>query len=159
MTSDENLYAQMGMAALLPGMVRMLDLMQQQVSELQAQLASGENAEPKRQVGRPPRKKARTSPWTNMSAEDRSIEMKRRQAVARAKREGAVVPAEPEVDVERLHPRDPRSPRHERWRKRVSKGRKRNWAEMSPRARNARLAKMAAGRSAAAAQRVNGAAL
>ena len=156
MMTDEDRYAQMGMAALIPGMQFVLDRMQQELDALRAQLASAQNVglSPKR-LGRLPGKRSKSA-WTNtnMSAEDRSIEMKRRQAVARAKREGKV--AEPEVDVQRLHPRDPRSPRREGWLKKLRKGRKKAWDQMSPRAQKTRIAKMQAGKVAA---RVNGAAL
>ena len=114
-------YEQMGIAALLPGMQHALEIIQGQIDHMRARLAElqGGEAAP-RKVGRP--KKTVNSPaaksgWPD-DPEERSREMKRRQAVAREKRAAAAKGASA----------------------------KRRWAKMTVKQRREHLAKMQAGR-------------
>jgi len=113
-------YAQMGMAALLPGMQHMIELMQAEFDELKQYLAGLQNSEPGK-VGKP----AGKSGWPDDPAE-RSAEMKRRMAVAK----GLAKAKQPK-------PQQPSA---------LSLERKKAWAALSPRKRKARLAAMIAGR-------------
>lgn len=101
-TKDDSTYAQMGMAALIPGMQYMIDQMQAQLDELRTRLAAmqeGNAASLKplnqKRRGRPPkdekferRSKAAAAVWAKMTPEQRSAEMKRRQAKGAAKQKG-----------------------------------------------------------------------
>jgi hypothetical protein len=92
-------YAQMGMAALLPGMIHMQQLVQEfmqgEVENIRARLAAlqegeaGQVSEPKRR-GRPPLVKGPQSGWP-ADPEARKREMKRRQKVAERKRKRAAL--------------------------------------------------------------------
>jgi hypothetical protein len=89
-------YAQMGMASLLPGMQYMVELMQKQLDEMRDHLAALQNGGAPKRLGRPPksavaadsvraaRRSGASGAWANLTAEQRSEEMKRRQAVGRA---------------------------------------------------------------------------
>ena len=87
---NDDVYVQMGIAALLPGMVHAVELMQGQINEMKARLAALQDgaAEPARKVGRP--RKGTTAGVTVASGwpadpEERKAEMRRRQAVAKKK--------------------------------------------------------------------------
>jgi hypothetical protein len=112
-------YAQMGMAALLPGMQHMLELMQAQLDDFRRQLQGLQN--PVRKRGRPRKQAAEPSKfgWSD-DPEERSREMRRRMA-----KWGKNKPSESEL----------------------SKQRKRQWAALSPAKRKARLAAMQAGKN------------
>lgn len=122
-------YAQMGMAALLPGMQHMLELMQAHLDDFKQQLA--ELQEPgHRPVGRPPgstRAAGARGAWAGMTAEERNVEMKRRRDVARGLAKGK--------------PR--RNPVKD---SALSLERKQQWAALSPKERKRRLAAMRAGK-------------
>lgn len=128
-------YAQMGMTALLPGMVHMLDMMQRQIDSFRAQLNGGAQIEHKRER---PRKNADIklpsnrgrSGWSDDPAE-RAAEMRRRQAVARAKKA--------------THPRDPNHPGHAEWVEKIGKVQRERWKKMTKTQKADRLAKMKAG--------------
>lgn len=76
--------------------------------------------------------------WARMSKEERAAEMQRRILVHQGKAPSAKIEKD---DVEKLHPRDKRSPRHVAWIKRMRKASKASWANLTPEARAARLAK------------------
>lgn len=75
-------YAMSGMAAFLPGMVYMVELMQRQLTEFREQLASMQGIEQKPysngQIAK--RKKPIRSGWEGMTVEERKAEMRRRLA-------------------------------------------------------------------------------
>jgi hypothetical protein len=135
---NEKLYAQMGLATLIPGMQRMIELMQLELDRMRAQL-SGLQAKPKRRgPGRPrgPLVSSGASGWPS-DPEERSREMKRRQKVAAAKKA--------------VHPRHPDHPEHAKFVAKASAAAKARWAKMSVRARKERLAVMQAGKKDKAA--------
>jgi len=136
-------YAQMGKAALLPGMVKMLDLMQRQIDQLRAEI-NGASATPRHvegatKLGRPRRNveaiKGRASSGWPSDPEARSAEMRRRQEVAEAKRRA------------KLHPRNPEHPGHAAWVASIGKATRSRWKKMTVAERKERLAKMAAGQA------------
>jgi hypothetical protein len=138
---DVTKYAHMGMAALLPGMMHMLDMMQRQIDEFRARL-NGAQAQPRRvegatKLGRPRKNveavEGRASSGWPADPEERRAEMRRRQAVAKAKR------------TAKLHPRDAAHPGHAAWVEKIGKVQRARWKKMTPRERNERLAKMQAG--------------
>jgi hypothetical protein len=149
MKSTENTtYAVMGVAALLPGMQFMIEQMQAKLDDMRAMLAGLQTGERPRR-GRPPgsaKAEGARSAWAGMTAEERSIEMKRRFAVRMAKQTG------------KMHPRDPNHPKHQEFAAKVRKAQKRAWANLTPAQRKARLARMLAGRGKKQEQAVNGAA-
>jgi len=55
MKAQESTYTQMGMAALLPGMVHILDIVQREINGLREQLASLQG---RKRMGRPPKNAA-----------------------------------------------------------------------------------------------------
>ena len=121
-TDDETkAYALMGMAALLPGMVRMLELMQSEVDNFRTRLAAmqGEAAMTVRQ-SRPPKKSRGGAQGWSTDPEERKAEMARRMALRDRKKESTE----------------------------LSKQRKAAWAALSPAKRKKRLAAMVAGRKA-----------
>jgi hypothetical protein len=109
-------YQQIGIAAMLPGMQHMITLMQAELDSLRAQL--GEIQEPAG-AGRPAGSKAAPgrSGWPD-DPEERSAEMKRRKAVAEAKKKRA----------------------------KIGKSAKKRWETMSFKQRKERLAALAAGK-------------
>ena len=157
--TDTTSYAQMGIAALLPGMTHMVELMQGELDRMRAMLAGMQNGNGAKRPSRGTdeyraydreahrraraRKKSdpgglnakdkpiRDSYWASMTAEERSAEMKRRQAIAAGKK--------------KLHPRDVAHPEHAAWAAKLSKARKKAWARLTPEEQKAKLAHMAAG--------------
>jgi len=115
-----------GLAAQALGLHRAIELLQAELRNLNAQLAEAQPAEEPRPVGRPAGK-ARKSGWP-ADPEERSREMKRRQAVTAKKRKKA-----PQI--------------HDTIAKLRKKARA-SWARLTPRERKARVAKMLAGRLA-----------
>jgi hypothetical protein len=121
---DTSIYAQMGLAAMLPGMVHMLEMMQTEVDNMRTQLAAlqGQAAmgsQPKRRTGRPRGISKGLSGWP-ADPEERKLEMQRRMAKWKVK--------QPQKESA------------------LSKQRKRAWAALSPAKRKARLAAMQAGK-------------
>lgn len=119
MATDDELrsYAQMGMAAMLPGMEYALELMQRQINEMRAGLAHLQDLD--KYARNAPKPKRRSSGWPD-DPEERKKEMQRRQRVAR-KKSGTTA-------------------------KKMSTAAKRHWDKMTPRQRKTRLAAMLAGR-------------
>lgn len=137
-TDDLNRYAEMGLAALIPGMVRMVELMQQQLDAAKAQLAALQGRPASKRLGRPPGKAA-NSGWAGMTPEQRSAEMKRRIAVARG-----------EAEPRRRRKAPPKSEAGSKQQK-LSKHQKALWAGLTPAQRKRRLNRLAEGRRRAAA--------
>lgn len=79
---EQDRYAAMGVAALLPGMQYMVEIMQTKLDEMRTLLAHAQNGATRT---RAKKSAGAQSGWAGMTPEERSIEMKRRQAVARAK--------------------------------------------------------------------------
>jgi hypothetical protein len=126
-------YAQMGVAALLPGMQHMLTLMQVQLDEMRARLGllqNGGGAARKKRVRRLHRKAPspnRTRYGWPADPEDRRKEMARRREVARSNAR------------KKSHPRDPGHPDHEAWVEKMRKANRRTWKNLSPADRKARI--------------------
>jgi hypothetical protein len=77
-TKDTTTYAQMGMAALLPGMQHMLTLMQDELDRMRQLLEAAQSGELPRPVGRPPKYPGKGG-WDKFrTPEERSAEMRRR---------------------------------------------------------------------------------
>jgi hypothetical protein len=157
-------YEQMGMAALIPGMQYLIDKMQAQLDELREQLAAVQNGGAPTVTlarrGRPPKEvataeeaakfkrksKAVSGYWAKMTDEERSVEMKRRRALGKANRQpvdGVELSAE---ELDRLHPRDARSPRHQAYVRKLRKSVNNFWARMTDEQRAEHIAKTQAGR-------------
>jgi hypothetical protein len=115
-------YAQMGIAALLPGMQYMIERMQSQLDEMRAHLSNLQNGHAAQTVKRP-RKANRTSGWPT-DPEERKAEGARRMAVrmGKAKPKGQKGPTA--LGIER----------------------KKQWAAQTPKQRKARIAAMMAGK-------------
>jgi hypothetical protein len=109
-------YAQMGMAAMLPGMEYALELMQRQIDEIRSRLVELQEADKIARNAPAPRERQRRG-WPKQPAARRR-EMARRVQVARDKSKG----------------------------EKISQAQRRTWDAMTPRARKARLAAMAAGK-------------
>jgi hypothetical protein len=124
-------YAQMGMAALIPGMQYMIEHMQKELDSMREYLGILQTADDdggdKGPMKNPKRVKGSQGPWKDMTPEERSIEMRRRMAVARGEKP-ARKQAKPVKDSA------------------LSQERRKAWAALSPKKRKERLAKMAAGR-------------
>lgn len=194
-------YEQMGIAAMIPGMQHMIDLMQRELDSMREQLAQAQNGGNarsflnERKRGRPPKliegsfrvdgesaaakefsrkSRASSSFWAKMSAEERSAEMRRRGMVRKDSRKAklsadkassssrkgywaSMSPEErkaemrrrievrdkkwaEEAALEKLHPRDPRSPKHAAWIEKMRAANKANWAKLSPKERAVRVA-------------------
>jgi hypothetical protein len=86
MKTTEATYTQMGMAALLPGMVHILDIVQREINGLREQLASLQGH---KKLGRPPKApgepKSQNRGWP-ADPEERKLEMQRRMRVAAKRR-------------------------------------------------------------------------
>jgi hypothetical protein len=84
MKSTNNAYAKMGMAAMLPGMVHMLELMQAEVDNFRTQLAAlqGQEAAADDLPQKPKDARARASGWPD-DPEERKAEMARRMKKAK----------------------------------------------------------------------------
>ena len=211
-------YEQMGIAAMIPGMQHMIDLMQRELDAMRAQLAQAQNggsaldAVRKYKRGMPlwveeefaRKSKATGGWWAKLTPEERSAEMKRRYAsrkdrppTGRRRKDPTGIPSGPGGDhygkvstgqasywakmtkeerkaemqrrtevrnkkwaeaanVEKLHPRDPRSPKHEAWLKKMSKSMKKSWNKMTPAQQLQRQNAMRVSRGLAPKQHVNG---
>jgi hypothetical protein len=161
-------YAEMGMAALLPGMIHMYELMQKHLDDFRQQLSDLQNGIlPTKRRGRPPgstNKNSKTPPppptrtsstskfasppitkpkrassgWPT-DPEERKAEAMRRRAVTAAKKAGT-------ASASKLRKSDAEHPDHEKWRKNVAKAAKKRWDNMPAAERKRRLAAMVAGR-------------
>ena len=131
-TSDERLdkFSQMGIAALLPGMRYMRELMDEEVARLSARLGMAQE-EPRiielKPLGRPKGSKNRKSGWpAGKLARER--EAARRRGVALARREAGEEEGAPKKAREpKLHPRDPKHKGHKAWLAKLAKSQKLAW--------------------------------
>lgn len=139
-TEDVSRYALSGMAAFLPGMQYMVELMQRQLDEFREELAymqglGGEpEAEPEpvaKKIGRPSGGAAKSG-WS-ADPKERKAEMARRMAVAATKKA--------------THPRDPNHPKHAQWVRNLQKSSKAYWGRLSKAEKEQKLASMVAARS------------
>ena len=129
-------YAQMGMAALLPGMQHMLTLMQQSLDEMRAALLMGQGG---KRRGWPRGPASGRRGWPE-DPEERSAEMRRRMAMRNQEAKAA------------NHPRHPDHPDHEKFIAKLKKARSKVWASMTPEQQKAHLAKMQKGKKRAKKQ-------
>jgi hypothetical protein len=152
----------MGMAALLPGMIHMLELMQKQVDDFRAQLAALQNgtftASPARPRDRVKSKRGRlpgprpeagtgeltargtplkASYWATLTAEERRAEMRRRAKVAA--RNGRPMKNFPQMKPGAISDMD-------KFRAKMRRAAKKSWAVLTPAQRTERVARMRAGR-------------
>jgi hypothetical protein len=145
-----NKYEQMGLAATLPGMINAVEVLQGEIDRMRAVLgyAQERGAAPDENEGQ--ELTGQKAYWAKMTPEQRKSEMARRGMMGRAKRaakkraakkNGA---ASDEVDIDRLHPRDPRSPRHDAYIRKLRKSQKAYWATV-PAGKRDRAANLAAG--------------
>jgi len=144
MTEISN-YERMGIAAMLPGMVHAVEIMQTQINAMRERLALLESGAPRR-GGRPRTRPAQADDtdargvplksdyWRSMTPEQRSAEMRRRFA----KR----------ASSKATHPRDPEHPDHEAWARKTKRSNRKFWDSLSPRQRKQKIAAMAAARAA-----------
>jgi hypothetical protein len=162
-------WEEIGKAAALSGMTYLAETLPELISEAVGEVirefieefraeVTGNGAAPSKR-GRPPKENARgfveqlrerlkptgKSGWP-ADPKERSREMKRRQAVARAKKAGEP----PAVKLAKaLHPRDPNHPRHKQWLKKLRESNRRYWGGLSAEERKARVDTMLAKRRAA----------
>jgi hypothetical protein len=104
-------FAQMGMATLIPGMQYLLDKMQHELDQMRNTLAATQQ--------QPKRKRNMSAYWGKMTPEERSAEVKRRQAKWHTKLQAQRKP-KAKANGAALHARDPRSPKHKAWLKKVA---------------------------------------
>ena len=156
-TGELRKYAMSGMAAFLPGMQYMVELMQRQLDEFRLQLAAMQGVEEKpRSNGhnnygwagmtaeersaemkrRQAKRKKKRSGWNGMTAEQRSVEMKRRKAMAAAKK------APPQTAPK--HPREADHPDHAKWLAKLRRVQKKHWNSKTKAEKDALIAKMTA---------------
>jgi hypothetical protein len=136
---DLNKYAQMGLAALIPGMQRMIELMQHELDMMRERLTGLQ--EPRKKTGRPPKAIAGeklASGWP-ADPEERKAEARRRMQNRDSKRRQRAAKA-----AKSMVSKD--SPDHDKFRKKMKQAAKRRWANMSFKERKAKLAAMRAGR-------------
>jgi hypothetical protein len=124
-------YAQMGVAALLPGMQFMIDRMQAELDTMRTLLTGLQEDGGSVKRGRPAKSRVNHMGWP-ADPEERKAEMRRRMKVRAAKKA--------------THPRDPNHPEHEQWVAKMSAATKKRWGKLSVRAKKERLARMQAGR-------------
>jgi hypothetical protein len=134
-------YAQMGMAALLPGMQYMLEQMEALAAEMRANLTALQQGprrgRPKKlPIGKMDHADRARSGWSD-DPEERRTEMARRLAVRKKNKA--------------MHPRDPNHPKHAEWAAKVSKAQKKRWGKLTVAERKAQLARMTAGKTEEAA--------
>lgn len=144
---------QAGLATKLVGLVEARELLDREIQKVRAQLDFahnggnartfvegraltldiGKSKEPKKNDGRG---KAARGYWARMTAEERAAEMQRRILV----HQGKAPSSRAAGDVNSLHPRDARSPRHAAWVKKMRKANLERWASYTPEERAARVA-------------------
>ena len=122
-TNEETTFAQLGMAALLPGMQHMLTLMQEELDRMRVYLAAGARIEATLEPPQPAVPKRRGRPPAQQS--------------------------EAEAPRVKLHPRDPRHPEHEAWLQTMKTSQQKVWERMTPAQRKKRVNKMLAARTRA----------
>lgn len=149
--------SRIGLAALLPGMRRMIELMTKAYEEQHEKLARLQDngtglTRSGKKLGRPRttlakadvggeaiKSKSGGASWANMTKEERSAEMKRRQQVAETNKRSRAQAAA-------THPRDPNHPKHAQWVKNLQKSSKAYWDRMSEAQRKGKTATMVAAR-------------
>jgi hypothetical protein len=147
------------MASMIPGMQYMLERMQAELDVMRARLTAAQAVEARGvnapRLGRPPGKRGPGGParsgWSNMTAEERKVEMRRRMALAAQKRNGTARAAVNELNgkpARKLVPRDLAHPDHDKWAKKQSRRMKAKWAGYTPAERQARVQAAAAGAKA-----------
>jgi len=143
MKTENDKYAQMGRAALIPGLQLAQEILERALSDIRGELAEMQNGDaPMKKRGRPPKGVGKGSDWARMIAAERSAEMKRRQAVARANRSAKEQAADAAERKARL-----------------SAAAKQRWANMTKSAKKARIAHMVAAKAKKPSARlVNGSA-
>lgn len=128
-------YEQFGIAAMLPGMVRAVELLQAQIDDMRARLEGLQigNTKSAKRRGRPPAATGELTVhgtplkpgyWASMTAEERSAEMRRRRAVQEKNK----------------------ASQKAKFVERARKGGQNRWASMTVKERKAHLAAMQAGR-------------
>lgn len=130
---------QVAVGALRPGVAFALQRLHQIMDELNALVGEAgsvrDTLNGAKRVGRPSGGRNKTpGPWTNMTKEERSAEMKRRFKVRqqnRAALEGRKIPG--------LHPRDPKHPGHDAWVAKLRKSQKRLWNSLTPAQQKAKI--------------------
>jgi hypothetical protein len=152
----------MGRDIAVPGVELAINLLQELLADLKSKRIVSDGAvyvdapfDPAKRIGRPPGSRNKSADprgggasWSGMTAEERSVEMKRRQAVAEAKR--AAKRGET-VKVKGMHPRDPNHPGHNQWIERLRASQKRAWASRGKKQQRVQLEKMRAGKASARA--------
>ena len=135
---EADVYMQMGIAALIPGMQRMIELMQQELDRMRAKLAAAQSGEPTpvtvelKTLGRPKGRKSKSNKggWP-ADPLDRAKEQARRKGVAEAKREAAEQEDSPKKRKARkpgnTHPRDANHKGHKAWLAKLRKSQKLAW--------------------------------
>ena len=146
-TNEETTFAQLGMAALLPGMQHMLTLMQEELDRMRVYLAAGARIEAAPGLaiteitGRPA-----LTYWTRSLEPPQPAVPKRRGRLPAQRIEAEAPPV-------KLHPRDPRHPEHEAWLQTMKTSQQKVWERMTPAQRKKRVNKMLAARATAQAMR------
>lgn len=146
---------QAGLATKLVGLVEARELLDREIEKVRAQLdfahngANGGNARTfvegraltldigkSKEAKKNDRGKGARGYWARMTAEERTAEMQRRILV----HQGKAPSSRAAGDVNSLHPRDARSPRHAAWVKKMRKANLERWANYTPEERAARIA-------------------
>lgn len=165
---------QAGLATKLVGLVHAKELIEREIETVRAELDRAHNGGNGRvfvegralDIGK---KHGASGPWAAMTPEERSVEMKQRMA-KRKKSYWARMTAEERAaemqrrilvhqgkapslkatdGVEKLHPRDPRSPKHAAWIKKMRKASKASWEKLTAAERQARIDRTLAAKAAA----------
>lgn len=128
----------MGRDIAIPGVELAMSLLQELLTDLKGGSRTVKIIDvpvvPAKRLGRPPGKGK--SGWDAMTPEQRSAEMKRRQAVARAKRGEKIKGLG--------HPRNPDHPGHDAWVRKMTESNRKHWASLTPKKRKERVASMLA---------------
>ena len=144
--NDVTRFTASGMAAFLPGMIYLQEIiaeqMQRSIEQMKRELAmfqqmdQGVVAKRGRSAGVKEAGPRRKSGWPE-GEEERRAEMARRKAVGEAKK--------------KLHPRDKRHPGHEAWRETMRVAQNKRWASMTPAQQKAQRRKTSQARKTQAA--------
>lgn len=135
----EQYYQAAGLAAMIPGFQMAIDALQAKLEELRTQLTELQSSTHVRQSKNAQHTvrhliNATRKPNWPTDPEERKAEMKRRMAKRNAKKGHG-------------HPRNPDHPGNAAWKRKMRSSRKAQWAGLSPEDRQARLAKMQAGKA------------
>ena len=146
-TNGIDKFSQMGVAAMIPGMQHMIELMQTELNRMRSLLDAAQNGVAIEARGPGERK----SGWPADPLE-RSKEMARRMGVAAARREAGETRSAKSTKIKGMHPRDPNHPGHDAWLGKLRKAQKRYWGGLSVKGQKAKIAKMLAGRASNASE-------